>query len=259
MERARYCSTSTLASTSASESASCYRQIIKYIAHLWRRNKRRFLRRYRAYRSRKRLERIEELKRRRAAAAAANISLNKRPLRDSAVVEAGGVISNSDDHPTRRRRRRQQQRKRRKRSTGNTRRRRYNPQCPKHGGQQQQQPLPSVSSQVALRLNDGRVSPPELASTQLATTPSSIQLMFLGTGDQPTVNAAIALSPVQPQRSSPFLSPRGTVRVNAFPRFVNPVKARCTLCPLCRFAGSGRFVRFVTTTSDASTDASSTS
>jgi len=53
-ERARYQSTSTLASMSASESTSCYRQIIKYIAHLWRRNKRRLLRRYRAYRSRKR-------------------------------------------------------------------------------------------------------------------------------------------------------------------------------------------------------------
>lgn len=51
-ERARYQSTSTLASTSASESQSCYRQIIKYIAHLWRRSKRRLLRRYRAYRSR---------------------------------------------------------------------------------------------------------------------------------------------------------------------------------------------------------------
>ena len=206
MERARYCSTSTLASTSASESASCYRQIIKYIAHLWRRNKRRFLRRYRAYRSRKRLERIEELKRRRAAAVAANISLKKRPLKDAGVAEAGGVVANADDHPARRRRRRQHQRKRRKRS-GSTRRKRYNPQCPKHGGQQlQQQPLPSVSSQVALRLNDGRVSPPELA-----TTPSSIQLMFLGcTGDQPTANAAAAVSPIQPQRSSPFLSPRGT-------------------------------------------------
>ena len=56
LERARYHSTSTLASTSASESASCYRQIIKYIAHLWRRSKRRLLRRYRAYRSRKRDE-----------------------------------------------------------------------------------------------------------------------------------------------------------------------------------------------------------
>ena len=53
-ERARYQSTSTLASMSASETTSCYRQIIKYIAHLWRRYKRRLLRRYRAYRSRKR-------------------------------------------------------------------------------------------------------------------------------------------------------------------------------------------------------------
>ena len=60
-ERARYQSTSTLASMSASESTSCYRQIIKYIAHLWRRSKRRLLRRYRAYRSRKRQERLRSL------------------------------------------------------------------------------------------------------------------------------------------------------------------------------------------------------
>ena len=53
-ERARYQSTSTLASMSASETTSCYRQIIRYIAHLWRRSKRRLLRRYRAYRSRRR-------------------------------------------------------------------------------------------------------------------------------------------------------------------------------------------------------------
>ena len=58
LERARYQSTSTLASTSASESQSCYKQIIKYIAHLWRRSKRRLLRRYRAYRNRKRHDNV---------------------------------------------------------------------------------------------------------------------------------------------------------------------------------------------------------
>ena len=193
MERARYCSTSTLASTSASEAASCYRQIIKYIAHLWRRNKRRFLRRYRAYRSRKRLQRIEELKRRRAAAAAANIGLKKRPVREAADV---GMVDGGD-HPARRRRRRQRSKRRR---------RRFNPQCPKHGGGV----VPSVSSQVALRLNDGRVSPPECtplssSSPQLPTTSNSL---FLG-GEQST--AAVQAHPtLQQQRSSPFLSPRGT-------------------------------------------------
>lgn len=46
MERARYHSSSTLASTSVSDSG-CYTQIIKYLTHLGRRAKRRFLRWYR--------------------------------------------------------------------------------------------------------------------------------------------------------------------------------------------------------------------
>ena len=62
-ERARYQSTSTLASMSTSDT-SCYRQIIRYIAHLFRRYKRRWLRRYRAYRSRKRQELRLKLKKR---------------------------------------------------------------------------------------------------------------------------------------------------------------------------------------------------
>ncbi|XP_023037062.1 uncharacterized protein LOC6652900 isoform X1 [Drosophila willistoni] len=46
-ERARYTSTSTLASsTNNSEPATCYAEIVKYIAHLWRRFKRRMLKKY---------------------------------------------------------------------------------------------------------------------------------------------------------------------------------------------------------------------
>ncbi|XP_055913400.1 uncharacterized protein LOC129947020 isoform X4 [Eupeodes corollae] len=49
-ERARYTSTSTLASsTNNSEPATCYAEIVKYIAHLWRRSKRRLLKKYRLY------------------------------------------------------------------------------------------------------------------------------------------------------------------------------------------------------------------
>lgn len=49
-ERARYTSSSTLASsTNNSEPATCYAEIVKYIAHLWRRFKRRMLKKYRLY------------------------------------------------------------------------------------------------------------------------------------------------------------------------------------------------------------------
>lgn len=49
MERARYQSTSTLASNSMSEPTSCYTAIIKYIAHLWRRAKRKAFVYYKNY------------------------------------------------------------------------------------------------------------------------------------------------------------------------------------------------------------------
>ncbi len=49
-ERARYTSNSTLASsTNNSEPATCYAEIVKYIAHLWRRNKRRLIKKLRLY------------------------------------------------------------------------------------------------------------------------------------------------------------------------------------------------------------------
>lgn len=48
LERARFQSSSTLASsTNNSEPTSCYAEIIKYIAHLWRRTKRRAVKKIR--------------------------------------------------------------------------------------------------------------------------------------------------------------------------------------------------------------------
>ncbi|KAH9640741.1 hypothetical protein HF086_007312 [Spodoptera exigua] len=50
-ERARFTSTSTLASsTNNSEPATCYAEIVKYVAHLWRRFKRRMAKKIRVYR-----------------------------------------------------------------------------------------------------------------------------------------------------------------------------------------------------------------
>lgn len=167
LERARYQSTSTLASTSASESASCYRQIIKYIAHLWRRSKRRFLRRYRAYHNRKK----EALARQRAA--------ESQP-----PVHALSLRTH---------RRQQHGRKRRRRRS-----RHPHPECPRHGVQQMQElqrrsslRVPSVSSQVALRINDGPASP-------LDSPPAVLPLAR---------RASLVTS--EHQRSASFLSPRG--------------------------------------------------
>ncbi|XP_050718751.1 voltage-dependent T-type calcium channel subunit alpha-1G-like isoform X6 [Eriocheir sinensis] len=52
MERARFQSTSTLASGSTAEPNSCYAEIIKYIAHLWRRGKRKAYVYYRQFKRR---------------------------------------------------------------------------------------------------------------------------------------------------------------------------------------------------------------
>lgn len=49
-ERARYTSSSTIASsTNNSEPSTCYAEIVKYIAHLWRRGKRRLIKKLRYY------------------------------------------------------------------------------------------------------------------------------------------------------------------------------------------------------------------
>ncbi|XP_026324776.1 voltage-dependent T-type calcium channel subunit alpha-1G [Hyposmocoma kahamanoa] len=51
VERARFTSSSTLASsTNNSEPATCYAEIVKYVAHLWRRFKRRMVKKIRVYR-----------------------------------------------------------------------------------------------------------------------------------------------------------------------------------------------------------------
>ncbi|KAG8231030.1 hypothetical protein J437_LFUL010808, partial [Ladona fulva] len=54
LERARFHSTSTLASTNNSEPSTCYAEIVKYIAHLWRRGKRKLIKKYRLYKYRNR-------------------------------------------------------------------------------------------------------------------------------------------------------------------------------------------------------------
>ncbi|XP_063224731.1 voltage-dependent T-type calcium channel subunit alpha-1G [Bacillus rossius redtenbacheri] len=60
LERERFRSTSTLASsTNNSEPTSCYAEIVKYVAHLWRRGKRRLLKKYHLYKIR-RQQRLEQ-------------------------------------------------------------------------------------------------------------------------------------------------------------------------------------------------------
>lgn len=62
LERARFQSSSTLASsTNNSEPTSCYAEIVKYIAHLWRRSKRRLLKKIRLYRVRRDLRRDQKI------------------------------------------------------------------------------------------------------------------------------------------------------------------------------------------------------
>ncbi|XP_059472084.1 voltage-dependent T-type calcium channel subunit alpha-1H isoform X6 [Neocloeon triangulifer] len=53
LERARFHSSSTLASTQNSEPTTCYAELVRYTAHLWRRAKRRIINRYRLYQCRK--------------------------------------------------------------------------------------------------------------------------------------------------------------------------------------------------------------
>lgn len=61
MERARFQSTSTLASGSTAEPNSCYAEIIKYIAHLWRRGKRKLYVYYRQFKRRNRSDHPRQL------------------------------------------------------------------------------------------------------------------------------------------------------------------------------------------------------
>lgn len=62
LERARFQSTSTLASsTNNSEPTTCYAEIVKYIAHLWRRSKRRFVKKLRLLRYRREQRREKKM------------------------------------------------------------------------------------------------------------------------------------------------------------------------------------------------------
>ncbi|XP_043279954.1 voltage-dependent T-type calcium channel subunit alpha-1G isoform X2 [Venturia canescens] len=64
LERARFHSTSTLASsTNTSEPTTCYAEIVKYIGHLWRRGKRRLAKKYRLYLYRREQAREKNLSR----------------------------------------------------------------------------------------------------------------------------------------------------------------------------------------------------
>uniref|UniRef100_A0A2S2PYV7 Voltage-dependent T-type calcium channel subunit alpha-1H n=1 Tax=Sipha flava TaxID=143950 RepID=A0A2S2PYV7_9HEMI len=76
MERARFHSTSTLtSSTNNSEPSSCYSQMVKYVAHLWRRGKRKLIKKYRVWMLRRQTER-EEKAQQRSATTVALLSLN---------------------------------------------------------------------------------------------------------------------------------------------------------------------------------------
>ncbi|CAG0894816.1 unnamed protein product [Darwinula stevensoni] len=95
LERARFHSTSTLASGSFSESASCYTQILKYIAHLYRRTKRRFWRKYKRWR-RNRENRGIALHRKRARRRPAG---QKGKPREEEEEEEGAALTGLCDLP----------------------------------------------------------------------------------------------------------------------------------------------------------------
>lgn len=62
LERARFQSSSTLASsTNNSEPTSCYAEIVKYIAHLWRRSKRRLAKKIRLFKYRREQRREQKI------------------------------------------------------------------------------------------------------------------------------------------------------------------------------------------------------
>lgn len=62
LERARFQSSSTLASsTNNSEPTSCYAEIVKYIAHLWRRSKRRLIKKIRLFKYRREQRREQKI------------------------------------------------------------------------------------------------------------------------------------------------------------------------------------------------------
>ncbi|KAF5282496.1 hypothetical protein FQR65_LT14266 [Abscondita terminalis] len=75
LERARFQSTSTLASsTNNSEPTTCYAEIVKYIAHLWRRGKRRLIKKIRLFRYRREQRRERKV----IAGDSIRLSYNKR-------------------------------------------------------------------------------------------------------------------------------------------------------------------------------------
>ncbi|XP_066974796.1 voltage-dependent T-type calcium channel subunit alpha-1G isoform X1 [Macrobrachium rosenbergii] len=104
MERARFHSTSTLASGSTSEPNSCYAEIIKYIAHLWRRARRKLYSRYRQFRRRHRSDHPRQLslkkqRRRRQYEAAQSALIGREGVGMTSTIVAipsGGVSPAGD-------------------------------------------------------------------------------------------------------------------------------------------------------------------
>ncbi|KAF5289783.1 hypothetical protein FQA39_LY03700 [Lamprigera yunnana] len=90
LERARFQSTSTLASsTNNSEPTTCYAEIVKYIAHLWRRSKRRLMKKFRLFRYRQEQRRERKI----IAGESIKLSTNKRHHPCCPKVKVVGPVS----------------------------------------------------------------------------------------------------------------------------------------------------------------------
>ncbi|KAJ9586536.1 hypothetical protein L9F63_019833, partial [Diploptera punctata] len=103
LERERFRSTSTLASsTNNSEPTSCYAEIVKYVAHLWRRGKRRLLKKWRLYKYRRQQQREQKLGLQQAgggnASAPAAGAINLHQYRGNNGSTAPGAVRGHHHH-----------------------------------------------------------------------------------------------------------------------------------------------------------------
>ncbi|XP_050424042.1 voltage-dependent T-type calcium channel subunit alpha-1G isoform X2 [Adelges cooleyi] len=97
MERARFHSTSTLtSSTNNSEPSSCYAQMVKYVAHLWRRGKRKLIKKYRVWMLRRQTEREEKLQQRSTTVALLSMNSNNND-KNEANENKQGTCGNNDE------------------------------------------------------------------------------------------------------------------------------------------------------------------
>ncbi|XP_050521806.1 voltage-dependent T-type calcium channel subunit alpha-1G-like isoform X2 [Daktulosphaira vitifoliae] len=91
MERARFHSTSTLtSSTNNSEPSSCYSQMVKYVAHLWRRGKRKLIKKYRVWMLRRQTEKEEKMQRKSTAVALLTLNKNNNDKCETNENKHGG-------------------------------------------------------------------------------------------------------------------------------------------------------------------------